>query len=229
MRIDIITCQPELIMSPLNESIVKRARDRGVVEIEVHNLHDYSNDKHRKVDDYAYGGGAGMVLMIQPIANCINSLQEIRAYDEIIYLSPDGQIFDQGIANELSLKSNLILLAGHYKGVDERVRQNFITREISIGDYVLTGGELGAAVITDAIVRLLPGAINNESSALTDSFQDGLVAPPVYTRPEIFQDMVVPSILLSGNEKKIEEWRFEQSVERTKRRRPNLIKKGQNK
>ena len=229
MRIDIITCQPELIMSPLNESIVKRARDRGVVEIEVHNLHDYSNDKHRKVDDYAYGGGAGMVLMIQPIANCINSLQEIRAYDEIIYLSPDGQIFDQGIANELSLKTNLILLAGHYKGVDERVRQNFITREISIGDYVLTGGELGAAVITDAIVRLLPGAINNESSALSDSFQDGLVAPPVYTRPEIFQDMVVPSILLSGNEKKIEEWRFEQSVERTKRRRPNLIKKGQNK
>ncbi len=229
MRIDIITCQPELIMSPLNESIVKRARDRGVVEIEVHNLHDYSNDKHRKVDDYAYGGGAGMVLMIQPIANCINSLQEIRAYDEIIYLSPDGQIFDQGIANELSLKSNLILLAGHYKGVDERVRQNFITREISIGDYVLTGGELGAAVITDAIVRLLPGALNNESSALSDSFQDGLVAPPVYTRPEIFQDMVVPSILLSGNEKKIEEWRFEQSVERTKRRRPNLIKKGQNK
>ena len=229
MRIDIITCQPELIMSPLNESIVKRARDRGVVEIEVHNLHDYSNDKHRKVDDYAYGGGAGMVLMIQPIADCINSLKEIRGYDEIIYLSPDGQIFDQGIANELSLKSNLILLAGHYKGVDERVRQNFITREISIGDYVLTGGELGAAVITDAIVRLLPGAINNESSALTDSFQDGLVAPPVYTRPEIFQDMVVPSILLSGNEKKIEEWRFEQSVERTKRRRPNLIKKEQNK
>jgi tRNA (guanine37-N1)-methyltransferase len=216
-------------MSPLNESIVKRARDRGVVEIEVHNLHDYSNDKHRKVDDYAYGGGAGMVLMIQPIADCINSLKEIRGYDEIIYLSPDGQIFDQGIANELSLKSNLMLLAGHYKGVDERVRQNFITREISIGDYVLTGGELGAAVITDAIVRLLPGAINNESSALTDSFQDGLVAPPVYTRPEIFQDMVVPSILLSGNEKKIEEWRFEQSVERTKRRRPNLIKKEQNK
>lgn len=229
MRIDIITCQPELIMSPLNESIVKRARDRGVIEIGVHNLHDYSNDKHRKVDDYAYGGGAGMVLMIQPIVNCINSLKEIRAYDEIIYLSPDGQIFNQGIANELSLKENLILLAGHYKGVDERVRQNFITREISIGDYVLTGGELGAAVITDAIVRLLPGAINNESSALSDSFQDGLVAPPVYTRPEIFQDITVPPILLSGNEKKIEEWRFEQSVERTKRRRPDLIKKEQNK
>jgi tRNA (guanine37-N1)-methyltransferase len=229
MHIDIITCQPDLIVSPLNESIVKRARDRGIVEIEVHNLHDYSSDKHKRVDDYAYGGGAGMVLMIEPIANCINSLKKIRIYDEIIYLSPDGQVFDQGIANELSLKDNLILLAGHYKGVDERVRQNFITREISIGDYVLTGGELGAAVITDAIVRLLPGAINNESSALSDSFQDGLVAPPVYTRPEKFQNMVVPSILLSGNEKKIEEWRFEQSVERTKMRRPDLIKKEQNK
>jgi len=229
MRIDIITCQPELISSPLNESIVKRARDRGVVEIEVHNLYDYSSDKHRKVDDYAYGGGAGMVLMIEPIANCINSLKETRSYDEIIYLSPDGLIFDQGIANELSLSRSLILLAGHYKGVDERVRQHLITREISIGDYVLTGGELGAAVITDAIVRLLPGAINNESSALSDSFQDGLVAPPVYTRPEIFQDMVVPEILLSGNERKIEEWRFERSVERTKIRRPYLIKKEQNK
>lgn len=229
MRIDIITCQPELISSPLNESIVKRARDRGVVEIEVHNLYDYSSDKHRKVDDYAYGGGAGMVLMIEPIANCINSLKETRSYDEIIYLSPDGLIFDQGIANELSLSGSLILLAGHYKGVDERVRQHLITREISIGDYVLTGGELGAAVITDAIVRLLPGAINNESSALSDSFQDGLVAPPVYTRPEIFQDMVVPEILLSGNERKIEEWRFERSVERTKIRRPYLIKKEQNK
>ena len=229
MHIDIITCQPELITSPLNESIVKRAKDRGVVEIDVHNLHDYSKDKHRKVDDYAYGGGAGMVLMIEPIANCINSLKEIRIYDDIIYMSPDGQVFNQKIANELSLKSNLILLAGHYKGVDERVREHFVTREISIGDYVLTGGELGAAVITDAIVRLLPGAINNESSALSDSFQDGLVAPPVYTRPEIFQDISVPSILLSGNEKKIDEWRFEQSIERTKMRRPNLIKKEQNK
>ena len=229
MHIDIITCQPDLITSPLNESIVKRARDRGVVEIKVHNLHEYSTDKHRKVDDYAYGGGAGMVLMIEPIANCINSLKKSRDYDEIIYLSPDGHIFDQGMANELSLKSNLILLAGHYKGVDERVRQNFITREISIGNYVLTGGELGAAVITDAVVRLLPGAINDESSALSDSFQDGLVAPPVYTRPEKYEDMVVPSILLSGNEKKIEEWRFEQSVERTKLRRPDLIKKEQNK
>ena len=229
MRIDIITCQPDLITSPLNESIVKRARERGVVEIEVHNLHDYSTDKHRKVDDYAYGGGAGMVLMIEPIANCINSLKKIRDYDEIIYMSPDGHIFDQGMANELSLKENLILLAGHYKGIDERVRENFITREISIGNYVLTGGELGAAVITDAIVRLLPGAINDESSALSDSFQDGLVAPPVYTRPEKYEDMIVPSILLSGNEKKIEEWKFEQSVERTKMRRPDFIKKEQNK
>ena len=229
MRIDIISCQPDLMTSPLNESIVKRARDRGVVDIEIHNLHDFSNDKHRRVDDYAYGGGAGMVLMIEPIVNCINSLKKNRSYDEVIYLSPDGHIFDQGMANELSLKDNIILLAGHYKGVDERVRQHLVTREISIGNFVLTGGELGAVVITDAIVRLLPGAINDESSALSDSFQDGLVAPPVYTRPEKFMDMTVPSILLSGNEKKIEEWRFEQSVERTKMRRPDLIKKEQNK
>jgi len=225
MHIDIVTCQPDLLAGPLSESIVKRARDRGVVDIVVHNLRDYSTDKHRKVDDYAYGGGAGMVLMIEPIANCINTLKQNRKYDEIIYLSPDGELFNQGMANELSLKENLVLLAGHYKGVDERVREHFITREISIGDFVLTGGELGAAVITDAIVRLLPGAINNESSALSDSYQDGLVAPPVYTRPEIFMDMKVPSVLLSGNEKKIDEWRFEQSVERTKKRRPSLFKK----
>lgn len=225
MHIDIITCQPELLASPLSESIVKRAKDRGVVNIEIHNLRDYSKDKHKKVDDYAYGGGAGMVLMIEPIVNCINSLRQDRVYDEIIYLSPDGELFNQAMANELSLKANLILLAGHYKGVDERVREYFVTREISIGDYVLTGGELGAAVITDAIVRLLPGAINDESSALSDSYQDGLIAPPVYTRPETFMDMKVPSVLLSGNEKKIDEWRFEQSVERTKKRRPLLFKK----
>jgi tRNA (guanine37-N1)-methyltransferase len=225
MHIDIITCQPELLASPLSESIVKRARDRGVINIEIHNLRDYSKDKHRKVDDYAYGGGAGMVLMIEPIANCLNTLQKNKKYDEIIYLSPDGALFNQGIANELSMKENIILLAGHYKGVDERVREHFITREISIGDYVLTGGELGAAVLTDAIVRLLPGAINNESSALSDSYQDGLVAPPVYTRPEIFMDMKVPSVLLSGNEKKIDTWRFEQSINRTKIRRPSLLKK----
>jgi len=225
MYIDIITCQPELLSGALSESIVKRARDKDIVHIAVHNLRDYSNDKHLKVDDYAYGGGAGMVLMIEPIANCIESLKQHRCYDEIIYLSPDGELFNQGMANELSMKENLILLAVHYKGVDERVRLHLVTREISIGDYVLTGGELGAAIITDAIVRLLPGAISNESSALTDSYQDGLIAPPVYTRPEVFNDWRVPPILLSGNEKKIEEWRFEQSVERTKKRRPSLINK----
>jgi len=225
MRIDIITCQPELLSSPLSASIVKRASDRGVVNIVIHNLHDYSLDKHRKVDDYAYGGGAGMVLMIEPIANCIGSLKEKRSYDEVIYLSPDGTPFDQKTANELSLMENIILLAGHYKGVDERVRQHLVSREISIGDFVLTGGELGAAVVTDAVVRLLPGAINDESSALSDSYQDGLVAPPVYTRPEKYKDWTVPSILLSGNERKIEEWRFEQSVNRTRERRPDLLKK----
>jgi tRNA (guanine37-N1)-methyltransferase len=228
-HIDILTCQPELLSSPLNESIVKRARDRGIVQIDIHNLRDYTNDKHKKVDDYAYGGGAGMVLMIEPIDNCIQSLKMKRNYDEIIYLSPDGELFNQGMANELSMKQNLLLLAGHYKGVDERVRMHLITREISIGDYVLTGGELGAAILTDAIVRLLPGAISNESSALTDSYQDGLIAPPVYTRPEVYKEMKVPSVLLSGNEKKIEEWRFEKSVERTEKRRPYLIKKRQNK
>jgi tRNA (guanine37-N1)-methyltransferase len=225
MHIDIVTCQPDLLASPLNESIVKRARDKGVVNIAIHNLRDYSKDKHKKVDDYAYGGGAGMVLMIEPIVNCLSALKKDKHYDEVIYLSPDGALFNQAIANELSMKDNIILLAGHYKGVDERVREHFITREISIGDYVLTGGELGAAVITDAIVRLLPGAISNESSALSDSYQDGLVAPPVYTRPEVFMDMKVPSVLLSGNEKKIETWRFEQSIERTKTRRPALLKK----
>jgi tRNA (guanine37-N1)-methyltransferase len=229
MRIDIISCQPELLTGPLNESIVKRARDRGLVNVVLHNLRDYSKDKHKKVDDYAYGGGAGMVLMIEPIDMCIKTLKGKRNYDEIIYLSPDGELFNQGMANELSLMKNLIMLAGHYKGVDERVRSHLITREISIGDYVLTGGELGAAVMVDAIVRLLPGAINDESSALSDSYQDGLVAPPVYTRPEVYDGMIVPSILLSGNEKKIEQWRFEQSVERTKLRRPSLIKKQQNK
>lgn len=223
MRIDIITCQPELLSSPLNESIVKRARDKGVVFIDVHNLRDYSTYKHRKVDDYAYGGGAGMVLMIEPIANCIRTLKKDRKYDDIIYLSPEGEQFSQRIANSLSLKKNIILLAGHYKGVDERVREHLITREISIGDFVLTGGELGAAVITDAIVRLLPGAINDESSALSDSFQDGLVGPPVYTRPESFEGIRVPAILLSGDEKKIDEWRFEQSVKRTKERRPGYL------
>jgi len=224
MHIDIITCQPDLLTGPLSESIVKRAIERGIVHIDIHNLRDYTNDKHRKVDDYAYGGGAGMVLMIEPIDNCIQSLKQKRSYDEVIFLSPDGELFNQGMANELSMKQNLILLAGHYKGIDERVRLYLITREVSIGDYVLTGGELGAAIITDAITRLLPGVLNNESSALTDSYQDGLVAPPVYTRPEIYKGMRVPLLLLSGDDKKIETWRFEQSVERTKKRRPDLIK-----
>ncbi len=223
MRIDIITCLPELFRGFLDESIVKRARQSGVVDLEIHNLRDYTNNKHRRVDDYAYGGGAGMVMMIEPIDNCIGKLKTDRSYDEIIYLSPDGELFDQKMANALSLKGNLILLAGHYKGVDERVREYFITREISIGNYVISGGELAAAVLTDAIIRLIPGAINDETSALSDSFQDGLVAPPVYTRPEKFKGMEVPPILLSGHEKNIEKWRFEQSLKRTAERRPNWL------
>lgn len=224
MRIDIITCLPNLFGGFFNESILKRAREKNIVEIFIHNLRDYSKDKHRQVDDYAYGGGAGMVLMIEPIANCIRKLQNERVYDEIIFLSPDGELFSQQIANELSLKANLIFLSGHYKGVDERVRNHFISREISIGNYVLSGGELAAAVITDALVRLIPGAINDETSALSDSFQDGLIAPPVYTRPEDFEGIKVPEILLSGHAAKIDEWRFEKAVERTERRRPDLLK-----
>jgi tRNA (guanine37-N1)-methyltransferase len=224
LRIDIITCLPNLFGGFLDESILKRAREKNIVEIFIHNLRDFSNDKHRQVDDYAYGGGAGMVLMIEPIVNCIRKLQEERSYDEVIYLSPDGILFNQQMANELSLKANLIFLAGHYKGVDERVRTHFITREISIGNYVLSGGELPAAVITDAIIRLLPGAINDETSALTDSYQDGLIAPPVYTRPENYEGIRVPEILLSGHAANIEKWRFDKAVERTEQRRPDLLK-----
>lgn len=224
MRIDIVSGLPGLFGGFLDESIVKRAREKKLVEIEIHNLRDFTKDKHRQIDDYAYGGGAGMVMMIEPIVHCIRKLQQERSYDEIIYLSPDGDLFEQQMANELSLKSNLILLSGHYKGVDERVRTHFITREISIGNYVLSGGELPAAVITDAIVRLLPGAINDETSALTDSYQDGLVAPPVYTRPENFEGFRVPEILLSGHTARIEKWRFEKAVERTEQRRPDLLK-----
>ncbi|MEQ8926919.1 MAG: tRNA (guanosine(37)-N1)-methyltransferase TrmD [Fulvivirga sp.] len=220
MRIDIITCLPKLLESPFNDSILKRAQNKGLVEVVVHDLRDYSEDKHKKVDDYAFGGGAGMVLMIEPIAKCIRKLKTERAYDEIIYMSPDGENFSQGIANELSLKKNILILCGHYKGVDERVREHFITREISIGDYVLSGGELAAAVVSDAIIRLLPGVLGDETSALSDSFQDGLVAPPVYTRPADFEGLRVPDVLLSGHQKKIEDWRFEQSVQRTKLRRP---------
>ncbi len=223
MRIDIITCLPKLLESPFSDSILMRAQKKGLVSIEVHDLRAYATDKHQRVDDYAYGGGAGMVLMVEPIANCIRSLQAERNYDEIIYMSPDGEPFVQRIANELSLKGNLMILCGHYKGVDERIREKFITREISIGDYVLSGGELAAAVVTDAVVRLLPNVLSDETSALTDSFQDGLLAPPVYTRPADFEGLKVPEILLSGHEQKIENWRFEQAQKRTRERRPDLL------
>lgn len=223
MRIDIITCLPKLLESPFGHSILQRAQDKGLVEVVVHDLRDFAVNNKRQLDDYAYGGGAGMVMMIEPIDNCISSLKAARAYDEIIYMTPDGDRFNQQIANELSLKGNLIILCGHYKGVDERVREHFITREISIGDYVLSGGELAAAVVSDAIIRLIPGVLSDETSALTDSFQDSLLAPPVYTRPAAYKGMEVPEVLLSGHEKKIEEWRFQQSVERTKQRRPDLL------
>ncbi len=224
MRIDVITVLPELFKGPFDQSILQRAQTKGVAELHVHNLRDFAVNKHRHVDDYAFGGGAGMVLMVEPIFKCIEKLKSERPYDEVIYMSPDGELFDQKLANQLSLKGNLIILCGHYKGVDERVRTHLITKEISIGDYVLSGGELAAAVVTDAIVRLLPGVLNDETSALTDSFQDNLIAPPVYTRPEEYNGWKVPDILLSGHERKINEWRYEQSVERTKQRRPNLLK-----
>lgn len=224
MRIDIITVLPDIFNGPLNQSILKRAQEKGLVTLQVHNLRDYSTSKHRQVDDYAFGGGAGMVLMVEPIFALIEKLKTERTYDEIIYMSPDGELFDQKTANSLSLKQNFIILCGHYKGVDERVRKHLITKEISIGDYVLSGGELAAAVVSDALIRLVPGVLSDETSALTDSFQDDLIAPPVYTRPEDFKGMKVPEILLSGHEKKINEWRYEQSVERTKQRRPKLWK-----
>ena len=223
MRIDILSVLPELLDSPLNYSIVKRARDKGIVEINVINLHDYAKDKYRSVDDYAFGGGAGMVMMIEPVYKAIEKLNGERHYDEIIYTSPDGERLSQKVANELSLMSNLIILAGHYKGIDQRIRDHLVTREISIGDYVLSGGELPAAVITDSIVRLLPGAMSDEQSALSDSFQDDLLAPPVYTRPAEFMGWKVPDILLSGHSANIEKWRHEQSVERTRRLRPDLL------
>jgi len=223
MRIDIITVLPELLRSPFDESIIKRARARGIAEINIINLRDYSTDRHRSVDDYPFGGGAGMVMMIEPVYNCITSLSSQRSYDEVIYTSPDGTQFSQRIANELSLKENIIILAGHYKGIDQRIRDHLITREISIGDYVLTGGELPAAVITDAIVRLLPGAISDSESALSDSFQDNLLAPPVYTRPAEFMGWKVPGILTGGNTPEIEKWRFEQSVLNTRNKRPDLL------
>ncbi|MDF9800619.1 tRNA (guanine37-N1)-methyltransferase [Catalinimonas alkaloidigena] len=223
MRIDIITCLPSLLESPFSHSILKRAQDKGLVEVIVHDLRDYAVNKHKQVDDYAYGGGAGMVLMIEPIVSCIEQLQAKRNYDEIIYMSPDGERLEQPLANQLSLKKNLILLCGHYKGVDERVREHYVTREISIGDYVLSGGELAAAVLADSIIRLLPGVLSDETSALSDSFQDKLIAPPVFTRPADYKGMKVPDVLLSGNDQLIHDWRHEQSVKRTKERRPGLL------
>ncbi len=223
MRIDILTVLPEILESPLNYSIIKRARDKGLVEIFLHNLRDFTKDKYRQVDDYQYGGGAGMVLMIEPIYKAIEKLKSEREYDEIIYTTPDAPVFNQKTANRLSLKENLMILCGHYKGVDHRVREHLVTMEISIGDYVLTGGELAASVIVDSVVRLLPGAISDETSALTDSFQDNLLAPPVYTRPADFNGWKVPEILISGNTLKIAEWRFEQALERTQKLRPDLL------
>lgn len=225
MRIDIITVLPELLDGPLNNSIIKRACDKGLAEIHINNLRDYSTDeKHHRVDDYAFGFGAGMVMQIEPIARCIDHLKSERHYDEIIFTSPDGEQLSQPMANTLSMSDNIIILCGHYKGIDQRVRDHYITKEISIGDYVLTGGELPAAVIADAVIRLLPGAMGDEQSALSDSFQDGLLAPPLYTRPADYNGWKVPEILLSGNEAKIEEWEHEQAIERTKRLRPNLLK-----
>jgi tRNA (guanine37-N1)-methyltransferase len=223
MRIDIITVLPELLESPLNYSIVKRAKDRKLVEINVINLHDYATDKYKSVDDYAFGGGAGMVMMIEPVYRVIEKLKSERQYDEIIYTSPDGEKLNQKMANMLSLKKNIIILAGHYKGVDQRIRDNLVTREISIGDYVLSGGEIPAAAITDAIVRLLPGAMTDEQSALSDSFQDDLLAPPVYTRPAEFNGWKVPEVLLSGHAANIDKWRHDQSIARTKNLRPDLL------
>ena len=223
MRIDIITCVPKLLDGPFQHSILKRAQENMLAEIVIHDLRKFAVNKHGQVDDYAFGGGAGMVLMIEPIAKCIRQLQEQRNYDEVIYMSPDGEVLDQKMANQLSLKKNLIVLCGHYKGVDERVREKYITREISIGDFVLSGGELAAAVLSDAIIRLIPGVLNDETSALSDSFQDGLIAPPVYTRPSEFEGLKVPEVLLSGHEAKINEWRHAQSLDRTKKRRPGLI------
>jgi tRNA (guanine37-N1)-methyltransferase len=224
MRIDILTCVPNLLDSFFAHSILKRAQQGGFVEVQIHDIRDYSTNKHRTIDDYAFGGGAGMVLQIEPIAQCIRKLQSERSYDEIIYLTPDGELMQQQMVNQLSLKGNIIMLCGHYKGVDQRVRDMFITKEISIGDYVLSGGELAAAVLSDAIIRLLPGVLNDETSALTDSFQDNLLAPPVYTRPADYEGNKVPDILMSGHEAKIEEWRYEQSIIRTKERRPDLLK-----
>jgi len=223
MHIDIITCLPKLLESPFSDSILKRAQKKGLVTVDIIDLRSYSTDKHKSIDDYAYGGGAGMVMMIEPIDRCLDDLKSKRQYDDIVYMSPDGDLLTQSIANGLSLKNNLILLCGHYKGVDERVREHLITREISIGNYVLSGGELAAAVLADAMIRLIPGVLSDETSALSDSFQDNLIAPPVYTRPSSYKGWNVPEVLTSGHQSKIEAWRHEQSLERTQKRRPDLL------
>jgi len=228
MRIDIISAVPDLLQSPLNHSIIGRARKEHIVDIHIHDLRDYTEDKHRKIDDYPYGGGPGMVLSPQPIFSCIEKLKEGRKYDEIIFTAPDGDLFDQKSANELSVKKNLIILCGHYKGVDQRVRDTLITKEYSIGDYVLSGGELPALVITDAVVRLLPGSLGDSESALTDTFQDDLLEGPVYTRPADFRNMKVPGILLSGDHKKVKQWKFKKSLEWTRKKRPELFKNYKN-
>ena len=225
MRIDVLTLFPQMFDGPLSESIIKRAREKGIVEIELHDIREYSTDKHKRVDDYQFGGGAGMVMMIEPIAAAIESLKAQREYDHIIYMSPAGQTLNQQTANRLSLSGNIILLCGHYKGIDQRVRDHYITDEISIGDYVLTGGELAACVVIDSIVRLIPGAISDEESALTDTFQDGLLSAPIYTRPAVYNGWGVPDILLSGHEANIEKWREEQAYDRTKQLRPDLYEK----
>ncbi len=225
MRIDIITIFPEMFEGPFTESIIKRAVNKGIVAIGLHNLRDYSTDKHKKVDDYSFAAGAGMVMMIEPVDNCITHLKSQRSYDEVIYMSPDGELLEQPLCNRLSLVQNLIILCGHYKGIDERIREHLITKEISIGNYVLSGGELGAAVLVDSLVRLIPGSLNDETSALSDSFQDGLVSPPVYTRPRSYKSWDVPEILLSGNDLKISEWKMEQALKRTELRRPEMFQK----
>lgn len=222
MRIDIITIFPEMFVGPFTESIIKRAVEKGIVEIHTHNLRDYSTDRHKRVDDYPFAAGAGMVMMVEPVDNCISKLKSEREYDEVIYMSPDGELLNQAVANSMSMLNNIIILCGHYKGIDERIRKYLITKEISIGDYVLSGGELGAAVLVDSLVRLIPGALGDETSALSDSFQDGLVSPPVYTRPRDYKGWQVPDVLLSGNDRLINDWKYEQALERTKERRPEM-------
>ena len=223
MRIDIITVLPELLKSPFEASILKRAIEKGLVEVHLHNLRDFATNSYNQIDDYQFGGGAGMVMMIEPIDKCISGLKAERTYDEVIYMTPEGQTLDQGISNQLSLKGNIIILCGHYKGVDQRVRDQFITREISVGDYVLSGGELAAAIVCDSVIRLIPGVLGNETSALTDSFQDGLLAPPTYTRPAEYKGWKLPDVLLSGHGANIEKWREDQAYKNTQKRRPDLL------